>query len=75
MTAIQWTDETWNPTTGCTPIATGCKHCYAKEMHRRLQAMGLPKYRHNFPDVRCHPQELEKPLRWRKPRKVFVCSM
>jgi len=75
MTKIQWTEETWNPVTGCTQIAAGCKHCYAKEMHRRLRAMGQPKYQHDFSEVRCHPEELEKPLKWRKPRRVFVNSM
>jgi len=75
MSKIQWTDTTWNPVTGCTPCATGCKYCYAKEMHRRLRAIGQPKYQHDFSEVCCHPEELEKPLRWRKPRKVFVCSM
>lgn len=75
MTKIQWTQKTWNPITGCTPIATGCKHCYAKEMHRRLRAMGQKKYSEPFDVVRCHPEELEKPLHWRKPRMVFPCSM
>jgi len=75
MSRIEWTDATWNPVTGCTPIATGCKHCYAKEMHRRLRAMGQAKYQHDFFEVQCHPEELEKPLHWRKPRMVFVNSM
>jgi protein gp37 len=74
-TTIEWSDTVWNPTTGCTKIAAGCKHCYAKEMHRRLRAMGQPKYDHDFGEVRCHPGELEKPLHWRKPRRVFVDSM
>lgn len=73
-TKIQWADEVWNPVTGCTQISPGCKHCYAKEMARRLQAMGQPKYANGF-EVNLHPDELEKPLRWRKPRRIFVCSM
>lgn len=74
-TKIEWTDATWSPITGCTQIATGCKYCYAKEMHRRLQAMGQPKYQHDWSEVHWHPEELEKPLHWRKPRMVFVNSM
>lgn len=73
--AIEWTDQVWNPVTGCTPIASGCKHCYAREMHRRLRAMGSPKYQSDFSEVRCHPDQLEAPLHWRKPRMVFVNSM
>ncbi len=74
-TKIQWTDETWNPTTGCTKIAAGCLNCYAKTMTRRLKAMGNLKYAAGFDTVVCHPDELERPLRWRKPRLVFVNSM
>jgi len=73
--AIQWTDATWNPVTGCTPIASGCKYCYAKEMHRRLRAIGSAKYQHDFSEVRCHQEDLDKPLRWRKSRRIFVNSM
>lgn len=75
MSKIEWTEKTWNVTTGCTPCATGCKNCYARTMHPRLRAMGQPKYQHPFEEVRCHPEELEKPLHWRKPRMVFVDSM
>jgi protein gp37 len=75
MSKIEWTGQTWNPVTGCSPIASGCKYCYARRMHKRLRAMGQPKYQHDFSEVRCHPEELDKPLRWRKPRRVFVCSM
>jgi len=71
---IEWTDATWNPVTGCTKVSPGCAHCYAERMAKRLQAAGVEKYRNGF-KVTLHPDELERPLRWRKPRMVFVCSM
>ena len=72
---IEWTDETYNPVTGCTKISTGCKNCYAARMARRLAGRyGYPEAPHHF-DVTLHPDRLEEPLRWRKPRRVFVCSM
>ena len=71
---IEWTEATWNPVTGCTKISQGCKNCYADRMSRRLQAMGVVKYRDGF-SVAMHPQVLGDPLRWRKPRLVFVNSM
>jgi len=72
--AIEWTDATWNPVTGCTKISPGCKNCYAHRMAHRLHAMGQPRYRNNF-DVTLHPDLLEQPLRWVQPRKIFVNSM
>jgi protein gp37 len=75
MTKIAYVDETWNVSTGCTPVSPGCENCYARDMHRRLQAMESPKYTHPFEDVRFHPEELAKPLRWNKPRRIFVNSM
>lgn len=74
QSSIEWTDTTWNPVTGCTKISHGCKHCYAERMSRRLAAMGLPKYRHGF-KVALHSEVLEEPLRWTRPRLVFVNSM
>ena len=71
---IEWTETTWNPVTGCTKISHGCKNCYADRMSRRLQAMGVAKYRDGF-SVAVHPSVLRDPLRWRKPRLVFVNSM
>jgi len=71
---IEWTDSTWNPVTGCSKISAGCAHCYAERMALRLQAMGQPKYVNGF-DVCLHPDALEQPLRWRRPRRVFVNSM
>ncbi|MBF0514540.1 MAG: phage Gp37/Gp68 family protein [Desulfovibrionaceae bacterium] len=71
---IEWTDGTWNPITGCTPISAGCAHCYAKKMAPRLKGMGQEKYRNGF-DVTCHSGELHKPLLVKKPQKIFPCSM
>lgn len=74
QTSIEWTEMTWNPTTGCTKISAGCKFCYAEVMSRRLKAMGSEKYSANF-KLRIHPTELTAPYHWRKPRIVFVNSM
>ena len=71
---IEWTHNTWNPVTGCTKVSAGCKHCYAERMARRLQAMGMPQYRSGF-RVRVHAKVLPVPLRWKRPRLVFVNSM
>jgi protein gp37 len=67
--SIEWTDATWSPVTGCTKVSEGCRHCYAETMAKRFWGD-----RH-FGDVQCHPDRLEQPLRWRKPRRVFVNSM
>lgn len=74
--AIEWTGETWNPVTGCDKVSAGCLNCYAEAMIPRLQAMPhtREKYRNGF-TVTCHPDELTRPLRWKKPRLIFVCSM
>ena len=71
---IEWTETTWNPVTGCTKISHGCKFCYADRMAKRLQAMGVHKYRNGF-SVTLHPSTLNDPLKWRKPRLIFVNSM
>ncbi|OHB63106.1 MAG: hypothetical protein A2Y76_04905 [Planctomycetes bacterium RBG_13_60_9] len=71
---IEWTECTWNPVTGCTKISPGCLNCYAERMARRLRAMGQPNYRNGF-RLTLHPQTLELPLRWRRPRMIFVNSM
>lgn len=71
---IEWTGSTWNPVTGCDRVSAGCKNCYAERMAKRLQAMGVNKYRNGF-DVTLHPEVLEEPLKWKKPRMVFVNSM
>lgn len=69
MTAIEWTDETWNPVTGCTKVSAGCKNCYAEGVADRFWG------ERKFTDVRTHPDRLYAPMSWRKPRRVFVNSM
>lgn len=71
---IEWTQATWNPVTGCDKISAGCKNCYAERMAKRLQAMGQPQYADGF-KVSLHPEILDRPRTWRKPRLVFVNSM
>jgi protein gp37 len=77
---IEWTDATWNPTTGCRKVSPGCDHCYAATLARRLKRMGSARYQNDGPDgegfgLTLHPDKLEEPLSWRKPRRVFVNSM
>ena len=66
-TAIEWTDASWNPVVGCTKVSTGCKFCYAERVSKRMGQ--------EFTKVTLHPERLEQPLRWRKPRRIFVNSM
>ena len=73
-TKIEWTDASWNPITGCTKISSGCQHCYAEVMARRLCAMRVEKYKNGF-HVTLHEDCLEEPLAWKKPKTIFVCSM
>jgi len=73
-TKIEWCEESWNPVTGCSPVSEGCEHCYARPMAQRL------KGRYGYPNddpfkVTFHPDRLEQPLKWRKPRHIFVVSM
>lgn len=72
--AIEWTEQTWNPTTGCTKVSPGCKNCYAEIMARRLHAMGAPGYENEF-RLTLHPGRLEQPLARKKPTVYFVNSM
>lgn len=80
---IEWTEVTWNPVTGCDRVSSGCDHCYAATLARRLKAMGVSKYqtdgdpRTSGPGfgVSIHPHSLDEPRRWRSPRVVFVNSM
>src|SRR5437868_4416762 len=81
--AIEWTEVTWNPVTGCNRVSEGCAHCYALDLAGRLKAMGQPRYQ-NDGDSRTsgpgfglttHDDLLELPYRWRLPRLVFVNSM
>ncbi len=74
QSSIEWTDNTWNPVTGCNKVSQGCKHCYAERMAKRLQAMGVERYRNGF-EVTLHPDLLDLPKRWKQPRVVFVNSM
>lgn len=79
-TGIEWADVVWNPVTGCSPVSEGCRNCYAARMAKRLQAMaakgvaGAKGYEKGF-EVTLHPERLEEPLNWKKPRRIFVCSM
>ncbi|MEO1055195.1 MAG: phage Gp37/Gp68 family protein [Bacteroidota bacterium] len=72
--SIEWTEMTWNPTTGCDKVSAGCKFCYAEVMSHRLKAMGVEKYDQAF-KVRTHENELETPYKWKQPKIVFVNSM
>lgn len=74
QSTIEWTEQTWNPTTGCTKISPGCKHCYAEVMARRLKAMGAAGYQNGF-HLALHPERLEQPLRRKKSTVYFVNSM
>lgn len=72
--AIEWTEHTWNPITGCTKLSPGCKHCYAEAMARRLKAMGAAGYENGF-ELSLHPERLDQPLRRKAPTVYFVNSM
>lgn len=72
--SIEWTEMTWNPTTGCNKISSGCKFCYAEIMTRRLKGMGQQKYKNGF-KLAIHPSALMTPHSWTKPQLVFVNSM
>ncbi len=72
--AIEWTESTWNPVTGCTKVSPGCLHCYAERMAHRLKAMGQPNYANGFA-VATHEDALLLPLRWKKSQVIFVNSM
>jgi protein gp37 len=72
--AIEWTESTWNPLTGCTKISPGCKHCYAERMAKRLKAMGQPNYANGF-KLAVHEPVMVKPLEWKTPQVIFVNSM
>ncbi|MEV0048489.1 phage Gp37/Gp68 family protein [Nocardia rhamnosiphila] len=83
MTAIEWTEVTWNPVTGCDRISAGCDNCYALAMAKRLKGMGAEKYQRDGDPrtsgpgfgVTVHPAALDIPRRWRRPKLVFVNSM
>lgn len=72
--SIEWTEATWNPSTGCDALSPGCENCYAERLTRRLKAMGQKKYANGF-RLTLHPDTLELPLRWKVPKRIFVNSM
>ena len=77
---IEWTDQTWNPTTGCRKVSAGCDNCYAATLAARLKRMGNPRYQKDGPDgpgfgLTLHRDKIEDPLHWKKPRQIFVNSM
>lgn len=74
ITKIEWTEQTWNPTTGCTKISQGCKHCYAEAMSKRLKAMGARGYENGF-KLSILPERLDQPRKRKKPTMYFVNSM
>jgi protein gp37 len=85
--AIEWCDASWNPVTGCSKVSPGCAHCYAERLAPKVfagqlrplpvnHASDLPHYRRReFTDVECHEDRLDQPLRWKRPRRIFVNSM
>jgi protein gp37 len=72
--SIEWTEMTWNPTTGCNKVSAGCKFCYAEVMAKRLQAMGIEKYKNGF-ELTLHEDALLVPYSWKHQKVVFVNSM
>jgi hypothetical protein len=72
--AIEWTNATWNPVTGCDKVSPGCAHCYAETFAERWRGLPNHPYEQGF-DLRFWPERLELPLTWRKPRMIFVNSM
>lgn len=71
---IEWTESTWNPITGCTKCSSGCEHCYAATLAKRLKAMGNIRYKNGF-EVTVHHDLFSRPLEWKKPKMIFVNSM
>ncbi len=71
---IEWTEATWNPVTGCSKVSPGCAHCYAETFAERWRGLPGHPYQQGF-DLRLWPERLEVPLRWRRPRTIFVNSM
>jgi protein gp37 len=72
--AIEWTDATWNPVTGCRKVSPGCDHCYALTFAERFRGVPNHPYQQGF-DLKLWPERLDLPLQWRKPRRIFVNSM
>ena len=74
LSDIEWTEATWNPLTGCNKISPGCKNCYAEKLSYRLQKMGQYNYRNGF-QLTMHHHAIDIPLKWKKPKLIFVNSM
>ena len=74
FTAIEWTDATWNPVTGCTKISAGCDHCYAERFAERFRGVKDHPFERGF-DLTLRPKRLSQPMAWRRPRMIFVNSM
>ena len=72
--AIEWTDATWNPVTGCTKISAGCDHCYAERFAERFRGVKDHPFEQGF-DLTLRPKRLSQPIAWRRPRMIFVNSM
>ncbi|MEZ4503145.1 MAG: phage Gp37/Gp68 family protein [Dehalococcoidia bacterium] len=72
--AIEWTEATWNPVTGCTVVSPGCAHCYAKTFAERFRGVPGHPYEYGF-DMQLRPERLKQPMLWKKPRMIFVNSM
>ncbi len=72
--AIEWTDATWNPVTGCRQVSPGCDHCYALTFAERFRGVASHPYEQGF-DLKLWPERLELPLKWKKPRMIFTNSM
>src|SRR5919106_681121 len=73
-TAIEWTDATWNPVTGCTKISAGCDNCYAERISERFRGTRGHPFERGF-DLTLRPERIDQPLHWREPRMIFVNSM
>ena len=74
ITAIEWTDSTWNPVTGCTKVSRGCDNCYAERFAERFRGVSGHPFEMGF-DLQLRDERLSQPLRWRRPRRIFVNSM
>lgn len=74
QSAIEWTDATWNPVTGCTEVSPGCDHCYARTFAERWRGVLGHPYEQGF-DLKLWPERLNYPLKWKKPRRIFTNSM
>ncbi|MCX7898856.1 MAG: phage Gp37/Gp68 family protein [Methylocystis sp.] len=74
LTAIEWTDATWNPVTGCTKISAGCDNCYAERLSERFRGVPGHPFEHGF-DLLLRPGRVRQPLGWKSPKMIFVNSM